>query len=691
MAWIRDLKIFKKLLILISISALFLIAVGFIGSLNMNQMNANAEEMYRDCLLPVRWVNIVRTEFRAIEADIWHIMLTEDKATIQKLMDDIQTRGANVDKVLTEYEKTRLDPYEAERLPQVRQKLSAYRVDRQKAVEMALAGQRQEAYVYFTQKGLPQIAEITGLLRNLASYNSEKAEALAKDTAEHYMAGKMELLAVNVLAVVLMVLIGIYIARIIVRPVKELQHNMALAGTGNLTAFSKVTGLDEIGELSAAFNLMIRRQGEVVQKVRNSAVELAAASEEMAASSEQVTSTTDQIAKNIQHVAYEAEKGDKSVVEASQALLELSSLIQIAKSQGESAVENSKTTQSAAVEGQATVGGTVQSMERIRTRTADTEQLISTLSQYSEQIGVITDTITGLANQTNLLALNAAIEAARAGEAGRGFAVVAEEVRKLAEQSNNGAGEVAALVKKIAASTEAAVSAMRESRAEVEQGVTSVNRAGTALDKILAAVNSTVADIDSVVSVASEEVATSEKIISLINELSSTIEITDQNATDVAASTEETLAAMETVAASAEECSAMADDLKTTVQIFKLPSKTGLTTEETLERAKSDHLLWKMRVANMINGIENMALSDVTAHTDCSFGQWYFDPANPFRNEAVFKAIDEPHQGVHQFARQAVEAYLAGDTAKARSMLAQVEKNSTKVIKCFDKLIQKSK
>ena len=85
-------------------------------------------------------------------------------------------------------------------------------------------------------------------------------------------------------------------------------------------------------------------------------------------------------------------------------------------------------------------------MAAVNHSTVQVAEAIGTLAAKSEQIGGIVDTITGIADQTNLLALNAAIEAARAGEQGRGFAVVAEEVRKLAEESQEAAGKISGLI-----------------------------------------------------------------------------------------------------------------------------------------------------------------------------------------------------------------------------------------------------
>lgn len=493
----------------------------------------------------------------------------------------------------------------------------------------------------------------------------------------------------SLIAVVAAMFIGFALSRWIVREINTLQELMSKAGMGNLTVMAEVKSNDEFGDLNAAFNVMVRRLAELVQQVRNLSINLAASSQQLAATSEEVTVSVGEVSESMQRVASDADTGTKAIVEASQVLLELSSLTQIARKQGQSAGLSSKATLETAESGKKTVEDAVGRMATIRAKTLEMEELMSSLTEFSHQIDTLTVTISGLADQTNLLALNAAIEAARAGESGRGFAVVAEEVRKLAELSAQGAQDVAGLAQKVLIGVTAAVQATKDSRNEVENGVQIMNQAGEALHKILDAVEKTAKDVQYSVEVTDSEVASSDKIVQLINSVADSIENTSTEAQEVAASSEEINASMETVATSIQEAAMMAQELNKDVTSFKI-SADKVTHKDLLEKAKTDHLLWKSRIVNMLKGIEEVAPEEVTSHTECRLGKWYRSEDNTFKNLPEYQAMDDPHRLVHEMAHEAAVAYQQGDKVKAQKCLKKLDQQSGKVIKYLNSLIAKA-
>jgi methyl-accepting chemotaxis protein len=475
-----------------------------------------------------------------------------------------------------------------------------------------------------------------------------------------------------------------------VRPIRTLQRLMAAAGAGDLTVRGIVDKNDEIGELYASFNLMIHHQSRLVGMIKKAVEEMAASSEEMAASLEQVSATAEHISRSISDVAEGVNKGEASVIQASKDLLELSSLLQISRTQAEHALEKSDVTMGTARQGQATVDEAVHLMGNIRDQVRETREVITILNGYTQQIQTIAGTITGIAKQTNLLALNAAIEASRAGEAGRGFAVVAEEVRKLAEESNRGAADVTTNIVKVGNEATLAVHSMEKSSGEVNLGADQIRRSGDALEQILDAVASTVESVRQILNVAGEEVATSEKIVEIIDSMASIMEKTNDHAHQVASATEQTTAAIETVSTAAEEVAALAQGLHEGTTRFKVETDTSaLTSEQILQRAKSDHLLWKMRIQYMLEGLETVRPEDVTSHRHCLLGTWYFGPGRELAADPLFTALDEPHKAVHIAAAEAAAAYQEGDLSGARNALRNLEQHSEKVITLLNRLIRR--
>ncbi|MBX5443066.1 MAG: methyl-accepting chemotaxis protein [Solirubrobacteraceae bacterium] len=318
----------------------------------------------------------------------------------------------------------------------------------------------------------------------------------------------------------------------------------------------EVVGHDEVAEASRTANELIEQTsasvdaynaaraglGELIGRVSHSAGAVASSSSQMASTSEEAGRAVGEIAAAVSDVAAGAERQARMLESARSAAEQTSEAAEQALQLAREGAESSK---------QATAA-----MAQVRDSSAQVSDAIRSLAAKSDEIGGIVDSITSIAEQTNLLALNAAIEAARAGEQGRGFAVVADEVRKLAEESQEAAGSIAGLIAQIQSETAAAVDVVRVGAERSDEGQEIVDRARDAFERIAEAVSDVTARVAEIANAAGEVAAVAE-------ESSATTE-------QVSASTQQTSASTQQIAASAQELARTAEELEAQVRRFTL-------------------------------------------------------------------------------------------------------------------------
>ena len=304
----------------------------------------------------------------------------------------------------------------------------------------------------------------------------------------------------------------------------------------------QVTLAGERDALGISFVAMTDSLREIVGDMSRTAGQLTAASQEMAATSEETGRAIGEIAAAVGDVASGAEKQG--------------GMIEHARAGAQATAAAAQQAQAVSQEGVAASAEATEAMRAVSESTAQVTTAIRELAAKSELIGGIVETITGIAGQTNLLALNAAIEAARAGEQGRGFAVVADEVRKLAEESQNAATRISSLVDEIRAETQRTVQVVENGARRTETGVAIVARAREAFEEIGVSVRD--------VSARSEEIARTTNDVAALAEQS--LAATEQ----VSASTEQTSASAEEIAASAQDIARSAEELERIVGRFRI-------------------------------------------------------------------------------------------------------------------------
>lgn len=378
-------------------------------------------------------------------------------------------------------------------------------------------------------------------------------------------------LAVSLFVVAASIAIGILCSMLISRPILRITEVAKQVAGGNLTIRSiGVRTKDEIRDLADAFEEMIRQLRSIISKVEEGADHMVASSTMLSASAEQTSLATAQITEASQEVAVGAERQVQGSQDSARAMEEMTAGIGRIAESSSAVFEMSVTARSQADEGNQAAQEAVRQMNIIHEVSGKASESVRKLMEHSEKIGSIIGVITEIASQTSLLALNASIEAARAGEQGRGFMVVATEVKKLAIQSEEAAGQIAKLIREVQQDTKTAVNGMNEGMLQTREGLEVVKTAGQAFTRILEAIQHVSAQIEEVSATSEEISAGSQEVAASVEETARIARQSAEKVHTVAATSQEQLASMQEIASSSATLSNMAAELQHAVSRFKL-------------------------------------------------------------------------------------------------------------------------
>lgn len=354
---------------------------------------------------------------------------------------------------------------------------------------------------------------------------------------------------------------SLFTRRIIIKPIKNLLAATKEIRTGNLDIDLQKKSNDEIGQLTDEFVLMKDSIKTMVDKVNETAGIVNSSAETLTANTVETSHVSEQISSAIQSVAVGSEEQTKGMESVADAVSVVNSEIMDIAKNTEEMVQASNDTVIKAKEGQEVVESTVKQMSLIQNSVKESNQTIELLQERSQEIGQFLNVITEIADQTNLLALNAAIEAARAGEAGKGFAVVAEEVRKLAEQSNQSAKQIAVLVNEIQKDTMSSVKTMKRVTEEVKDGINITNDTKQKFSIISNSMLSMSSQMKDILDAATKISTNIVEVAGSVDQVTGIAKENSQNSMNVSEASQEQLAAIEEIATSTKSLAKIADDL----------------------------------------------------------------------------------------------------------------------------------
>ena len=486
----RNMKIGQRMGL--GFAVLLAIMVVLIG-VSLHQMTVSHDKLRRIVEINnvrIKLANDMVVDAREIATNIKTIVLDKYKnkpnESLQKTRDDLAASRQSYQKNSADLKE--LIPNEDTRGLDLFSKMEvmgdAERQLQDQVIELAMAGKIDQASDMTDKNANSTIKEWIKALDNLVRYNEEYNALRYQQANEAQAAARMFMFVLGAFALALAAGIGVFLTSGIVRPLQQMSEIAVKVGNGDLSNKVGYSSADEIGDLAASFDLMTENLKSAGDKIRQRQEEMEEVQREisdavniLAASSNQIFAQTSQLASSSAETATAIAQTTTTMEEVKQTSRQMNERAAAVSEAAQGTAQSSEA-------GRRSVEETITGMGRIKGQMDVVAGNIIKLSEQSQTIGQIIESVNDLANQSNLLAVNASIEAAKAGEEGKGFAVVAQEVRRLAEQSKDATTQVRAILGEIQKAISGAVMAAEQGAKAVEAGLDQSQTAGESIGRI---------------------------------------------------------------------------------------------------------------------------------------------------------------------------------------------------------------
>lgn len=338
---------------------------------------------------------------------------------------------------------------------------------------------------------------------------------------------------------------------------------------GELTMDELPESSDEIGKLGASFNIMAKELRSMMTRLQKTSMRLLESSSDLAAISEETTASSEEVGTAMGEISVSTVSQSEDIENTSRQMEMMTESIRKINQESSSILEIMNISRQATEQGKKIVSVLKKANQETEKASENISIGITNLFGKIQDISHITEAIQHITKQTNLLALNASIEAARAGEHGKGFAVVANEVRKLAEESNEATKKIQEMIEGIEKETETTVMYMAEtanSGRQLNESVVKTEEEFAEIERAVSLTTESVKNLNSeIISVTSQN----DEIMGFIQNISAIAEQTAAAAEEVTASIDEQVRAVSNVSQAADGLSGLSEELNEVIGKYK--------------------------------------------------------------------------------------------------------------------------